>query len=209
MSETQIRLAFDYVDPGSYLVERLIERWIASTGLDPVLERFPLELRPASSAPIDPADPEWSAMTEAIAEEAGRFDIPFRVPGFVPRTRKAHELALHARERGCFPQVHGAIFEAHFVRGEDLGRVDVLVRIAEREGLDPGETRTVLGVDRFLPHVLDLRRRGLEAGFGGVPILEGGGRRMEGYGGEAALLSFLTGSAGGPDADSTERRRSE
>jgi predicted DsbA family dithiol-disulfide isomerase len=108
--EIRIQFAFDYVDPGSYVVERLLLRWLEGAGGAIEIERVPLELRPPPGALLEPDDPGWSAMTDGLAEEAGRLGIPFRVPGFIPRTRKAHELALHAAERGCFSRVHEAIF---------------------------------------------------------------------------------------------------
>jgi predicted DsbA family dithiol-disulfide isomerase len=87
--------------------------------------------------------------------------------------------------------VHGAIFGAHFVSGDDIGRVDVLTGIAEKVGMAGSEVRTVLGVDRFLAGVE--QARGLARGMGirGVPTIELPGLRIEGFEGVDALRDAL------------------
>jgi predicted DsbA family dithiol-disulfide isomerase len=122
-------------------------------------------------------------------------------PSFIPWTRKAHELALHARERGRFEAIHWAIFEGYFERGGDIGRVDVLVEMAGAHGLREAEVRTVLGVDRFLPAVEEWRREAFAAGIGGVPTVDVGGRRLEGLSSVARLFSFLDDAVRASDRD--------
>lgn len=188
--EPTLRIAYDYIDPGSYLTWALLARTAASRA-GPAAEWIPLELRTPDRPVLDPKAPEWRGMTADLAEEARALDIPFRAPSFVPHTRKAHELALHAAESECFERVHEALFEAHFVDGRDLGRVDVLVAIAADAGLDPAEVRTVLGVDRFRPRIEELRTELLDEGIRGTPTLVEGTFRLEGYRGTRELEIFL------------------
>lgn len=112
-------------------------------------------------------------------------------PSFLPRTRKAHELAFMAAEKGCFSEVHRALFRSHFVDGEDIGRVDALVRIGVAAGLDGGEVHTVLGVDRFLPAVDEARVICRTLGVRGVPTMILGNDRLEGFQGKSPLRAFL------------------
>jgi predicted DsbA family dithiol-disulfide isomerase len=188
----RIRFAFDYVDPGSYLTHILLQRWRRAGDAIPEVDWTPLELRPFPETPVAPEEPAWMAMTRAMEETAQEMEIPFRAPGMVPRTRKAHEAALHALERGCHGEFHEALFRGHFVEGQDLGRVDVLVALAEEVGMDGSELRTVLGVDRFLPRVLEFRARALERGIRGVPTLELDNARLEGFTGVDRLRAFMT-----------------
>lgn len=194
-SGVRVEVVFDYVDPGSYLVTRLLERWGSGPGGRAASIRWrPLELRPPGSAPIDRRAPEWAAMEEAMAEEAGELGVAFRPPpGGLPRSRKAHELALHAREAGRFDAVHRGLFAARFEAGLDLGRVDVLVEVARGAGMDSAEARTVLGVDRFRPAVEAERDRLLDEGIRGVPTVRIAGGRIlvEGYPGWGALLDVM------------------
>lgn len=186
-----VQVVFDYVDPGSYLVQMILERWNSVRGGEVSISWVPLELRLPSSPALDPRDPAWVGLVSAMEAEAAAEAIAFRPPVIIPGTRKAHELALHAREKGCFDEVHRAIFEAYFVRGEDIGRVDVLTALAAESGLDRGETRTVLGVDRFLEEVEAARSRARGLGVRGVPTIELPGLRLEGFESGLALRRAL------------------
>jgi len=204
----RIRFAFDYVDPGSYLIHVLLRRWREAGDPIPEVEWIPLELRPFPEAPVIPGEPGWMAMTQAMEETAQGMGIPFRAPGMVPRTRKAHEAALHALEQGCHGEFHEALFRGQFVEGRDLGRVDVLVALAEEVGMDGPELRTVLGVDRFLPRVLELRSQALDTGIRGVPTLELENARLEGFTGVDHLRAFVTpGSIPGTEEDDHQKGR--
>lgn len=191
MDGISIRFSFDYVDPGSYLAHGLLERWQRDRAVPVSIQWSALELRAPGTSRIDPSEAGWSALADAMRREAVAADIPFTSPSHVPWTRKAHELALHAHERGCFEPVHRALFEAHFVEGRDIGRVDELAGLAERYGLAPGEVRTVLGVDRFGPRIEELRKDALARGIRGVPTLEAGRRKLEGLESASSFGEFL------------------
>jgi predicted DsbA family dithiol-disulfide isomerase len=190
-----VEVVFDYVDPGSYLVSQAVDRWQSERpDRGARVEWRPLELRPPGSEPVDTGAPDWGAMHEAMAEEAEALGLPFAPPaGSLPRSRKAHELALHAAESGCFDIVHRALFRARYAQGLDLGRIDVLVGLAEAAGMDPAEVRTVLGVDRFRGDVESVRRQLLGEGVRGVPTVRipGGEVLVEGYPGWEAVLEAM------------------
>ncbi len=193
MAPPLIHFFFDYVDPASYLLDTLLlERTLATPPEQ--LEHIPLEVRPPPAAAADPSSEPWRSLHEEMQALAAQLDIPLHRPNLIPRSRKAHELAFHAREKGCFPRVHRALFEAHFVEGRDIGRVDVLVKIAEEHDLDRSETKATLDVDRFLDTVREERVRAARTRVVGVPtLLAAGPRRMEGFQGPEGLDAFLTG----------------
>jgi predicted DsbA family dithiol-disulfide isomerase len=187
----RLRFAFDYVDPGSYLASTILTHWVGSSGRSVAVDWKPLELRVPPASRIDPTDPEWDAMTRHVRDEARGEGVELRPHAPIPWTRKAHELAFHAREKGCFDAVRGALFEAHFTDGRDIGRVDVLVRIGSEHGLEAAETRTVLGTDRFRSVVEADREELLGQGIRGVPTLCVGGVRLEGFATTSVLRDFL------------------
>lgn len=187
----KVGLAFDYVDPGSYLASRLLDRWLAAAERAIIVEWSGLELRVPPAPRIDPLQPEWADLTEGVRVEAMEEGLELSPHTPIPWTRKAHELALHAREKGCFDEIRRALFEAHFSGRRDIGRVDVLVEIGAEHGLEAAETRTVLGIDRFRPAVESIRERLLSQGVRGVPTVWAGGRRLEGFRTSAALDAFL------------------
>jgi len=202
LSPPLVDIAFDYVDPGSWMILLRLDAGVPGLELDPSAIRWrPLEFRPPEQAPLDAGDAGWKALHEGMRAEAEALGFPLRMAPRVPRTRKAHELGFHARERDRFDAVHRALFRAHFAEGLDLGRVDVLVGIAEEAGLDPAEARTVLGVDRFRDAVVEERVALLSAGVRGVPTVlptreEGEERevqeaRVEGYHGAQSFAEAL------------------
>lgn len=176
-------LFFDFVDPGSRLASHMIEE----AGAAHAVQWRGLELRPPPRPLIDPGDPDWRARHLPIAPHALGLGLLLETAEFVPWTRKAHELAEFARERDCYQGVRRALFEAHFVDRTDIGRIDLLVEIAHRAGLDHGEARVALDVDRYTGVVLEHRAEAREFGVTGVPALVDGGRRLQGV---ATLEAF-------------------
>ena len=165
-------LYFDFIDPGSHLVSRLVDR----AGVTTAIAWRGFELRPPPLPLLDPATAEWTARQAA----ARRCAEQPRQPPLVPWTRKAHELCELARERGCLHPVRRALFRAHFDERIDIGRIDRLVEVAREAGLDSSEARAALDVDRHAGTVLRGRERALRRGVADVPALVWGGRRLEG-----------------------------
>lgn len=67
---------------------------------------------------------------------AERMGMPLRLPPVQPRSRLAHEAARFAAGLGCLGAFHEEVFRAFFQRGEDIGRVAVLVGLGQGVGLD-------------------------------------------------------------------------
>lgn len=192
------RFYFDFVDPVSYLTARELEAAVSASGI--VVEWIGVEIVPPSHPLTTPDDPVWSERwrwVRALSTEGdSALDLSLETPPLVPWTRKAHELVLHAEAAdGRGAEVRGAVFEAFFTEGLDIGRVDVLVGLARRHGLDLTETKAVLDVDRYGEEVAARRAEALGAGLRTVPTLAAGGRTLEGFHNRASLSTFLHGSS--------------
>lgn len=155
MSRLDFTAYLDFVDPLSYrLAKELHARFGAAdspTGLSEGIRVLPFEVCPPPAPVLDPASSTWTerwALARSTNGPGHQVQQQPTLP-WVPWTRKAHELAQHAHEKGLFRQVHELLFQAHLVDGQDIGRVDVLVNLAESLGLDRTETKAVLDVDRF------------------------------------------------------------
>ena len=179
---------FDYVDPGSYLTHRQLSRLLPN-GVEPVCH--PLEIRPVPHELIDGLHPDWQAYEQTVASLAREAEIRMLHPSFIPWSGKAHELRLHAAEHGLESPMHDEIFSARFREGADIGRVDVLVAAAERIGLDPGESKAVLDVDKHRNRVVDLRREAQAGGVRRVPTLRSNATSLEGPASIDELRHFL------------------
>ncbi len=168
---------FDYVDPASYVMDVQLGQ-LRSPALE--LVRHPFELRPPPEDLVDPTSPEWTNHRQSAIDHAAEIDLDLASHDFMPRTRKAHELRLHAAEKGLEDPMHEALFRARFEDGADIGRVDVLVDLAVGLGLDLTETKAVLDVDRHADEVVELRRQAQARGVERTPTLHIGSQSLEG-----------------------------
>lgn len=187
-------LYFDFVDPISYLLENELRE--AEAELDQQVARVGVEINPPPYPVGSPSDSLWEsrwAEAAAITEQRGR---SLATPPLVPWSRKAHELVEHARETAGehVSELRDAVFRAYFDEGRDIGRVDVLVELADAVGLDRTEAKAVLDVDRFGDAVALRREESVEAGLRVIPTLTTGDRRLEGFHNRTSLSTFLRGS---------------
>jgi predicted DsbA family dithiol-disulfide isomerase len=183
------RFYFDYVDPISYLVEGEVQAAEAHLGLS--VERLPLELTPPSQGMLDPDGPAWTARLEEAHSLAGELGRSFRIPAVIPWTHKAHELVMLARSSERQVEMHRRLFTAVFQDGQDIGRIDVLVALAQSLGFDLRETRAALDVDLHTEALEAIRRETAAAGIQRIPTVTRGGERLEGFHNRHALSTFL------------------
>ena len=192
--EAEVIFYFDYVDPACHLLDQAL-RALAPDGA--TLACRPFELRRPPLPPINPESEAWKGRCRAVRRGAADYGLEITMPHRLPWSRKAHELFLHARAKGCCEAVHAALFRAFFESKADIGRIDVLIALAEEAGLDPTEARAVLDVDRHAAEVERMREAALRGGVRGPPTVEAGGRRLEGLPGRRELLRFLRAAAAG------------
>jgi len=126
-----------------------------------------------------------------MAEGGKRLGIQMKRPWIVPWSRKAHELAHHASAKGCFREIHDTLFRAYLVEGVDIGRVDILVELGRRHGLEPMETKAALDIDLHESSVIESRKEALGMGVHQAPTLLWLERKLEGYPDEGDLMRFL------------------
>ena len=179
---------FDYVDPGSYLMHRQLGLLLPD-GIEATLH--PFEVRPVPQELMDGTDREWTAYGRTVADKARESEIEMAPPVFVPWSRKAHELRLHAAEQGLESSMHEELFSARFAKAMDIGRIDILVAAAERVGLDPSESKAVLDVDKYRDRVIELRSEAEAEGVQRVPALRSHSASLEGPSSMGELRQFL------------------
>jgi predicted DsbA family dithiol-disulfide isomerase len=86
-------------------------------------------------------------------------------------TFDAHRLSCWAEEKGRQLELERALFEAYFTEGENPSDHDVLVRLAEKAGLDPEQARQVLAADAYAEEVREKQRFYHEQGIHSVPSI--------------------------------------
>jgi predicted DsbA family dithiol-disulfide isomerase len=143
---------------------------LASSDPDVEIVWRAFELRPDPAPTLDP-DGEylhrvWGSSVYPMAERLG---MTIRLPPVQPRSRRAHEAAHWARGRGRFDEYNAAVFRAFFERGENIGEISVLVKLAADLELDGTALRRSLEAREFEPAVIEDERLAQALGLSGVP----------------------------------------
>jgi len=95
--------------------------------------------------------------------------MPMKLPPHQPRSRRAHEAAHWARTKGRFDDFNAAVFRAFFERGENIGRIDVLLQLASELSLDSHSLRKAFENEEFRETVLTDERDAQNLGVSAVP----------------------------------------
>ena len=164
----RLLLYHDFASPFSRLAAEVASEAARRTQLR--VRPVPFELRPAPIPLEDAAvDPEELRSANAAAREWGMELGTLRQ---VPRTRKAHEMVAYARAHDLDAVVLGRIYDALWMDGLDISRLDVLADIGESAGLDREPLHVALGVDELENEVVREQRAAAAAGLTGVPALQ-------------------------------------
>lgn len=191
-----IDIWYDFVDPASVLLMLEIEaarRDGESWALDSCIKWRALEMRPPPSPLVSLDDPEVSSLWESAIPLAQQIGVKLNPPHLVPWTRKAHELIAHAEEasRESSHSLRLAVAKAYAIKGRDIGRVDVLVKIATDHGCDRTECKAVLDVDRYEAVVQGSAQKAKAASVTSPPTIVKGLKRLEGFHNRTALGTLL------------------
>ena len=191
-----IDIWYDFVDPASVLLMLEIEaarRDGESWALDSLIKWRALEMRPPPSPLMSLDDPEVSSLWESAIPLAQQIGVKLNPPHLVPWTRKAHELIAHAEEesRESSHSLRLAVAQAYAIKGRDIGRVDVLVKIATDHGCDRTECKAVLDVDRYEAVVQGSAQKAKAASVTRPPTIVKGLKRLEGFHNRTALGTLL------------------
>ena len=109
-------------------------------GKDVTVEWVPFELRPEPHPTLRPEGEylqrAWEQRVYPLARQMG---VEIRLPPVSPQphTHLAWEGFQFAREHGKGVEYNHRVLEAFFVGGQDIGRPEVLARLAAEVGLDP------------------------------------------------------------------------
>jgi predicted DsbA family dithiol-disulfide isomerase len=95
-------------------------------------------------------------------------------------SRLAQELAAWAETKGKAEEVANALFRAYFVDVKNIGKADVLTKIAEENDLPADEATDVLLSRKFKDAVDEDWRRCASYGVNAVPTFLAGGYLMVG-----------------------------
>lgn len=183
----------DYVCPYCLLAETVIRRVI--DGHDVPIEWRPYELRPDPVPTLRVEDPYlpsvWERSVYPMAEKLG---VAIKLPEISPqpRTQKAFEGFQLAQEKGLGEAYSNRFLRAFFQEEQDIGDIEVIVRLGEEVGLDGAELREVLDKGTYsFSHRKALEQAKEEANISAVPTIFIGDRRLQGVPSEGELRAAL------------------
>ncbi|MBK4735810.1 DsbA family oxidoreductase [Noviherbaspirillum pedocola] len=161
----------DYVCPFCYLELPEITRLQQEFGAQLSVTWHAFELRPDPVPTLDP-DGEYlhNTWNRSVYPMAAQRNMRLRLPPVQPRSRKAFEVACHAREQGRFDAMHAALFRGFFEEGRDIGDIETLLMLAESAGLEPNALREALEQDRYTQEVIEDEMHATALGISGVPL---------------------------------------
>jgi predicted DsbA family dithiol-disulfide isomerase len=108
-----------------------------------------------------------NGIKRAAAEEGFQFN--FKAIEKTPNTIHSHRLIRYAAEFGAQTAVVGAVFDAYFLDGRDIGDIGVLSDIAGEAGLDRDAAATYLESDVDIETILAEDELARRLGVNGVP----------------------------------------
>jgi predicted DsbA family dithiol-disulfide isomerase len=89
---------------------------------------------------------------------------------FLPSTRRAHEAAELARDRGRLEPMHAALLRRYWTHGEDLYKLETLRGAATDAGLDPDELQQAIEAGTYKKTVEDAVAEARSLGVRAVPM---------------------------------------
>jgi len=203
-----IEIVSDIVCPWCFIGKRRLERALSLVGRQDVQVQWKaFELNP--DAPKEGLNrleyrarkfgsPAYAKQLEARVAGAGAEEgIDFRFDRIdrVPNTLDAHRLIwLAGRDGGQDALVEG-LFRAYFLDGEDVGKTEVLKRIAAQSGLDSSRVNELLNGDLGRNEVLTEEREAHSRGVNGVPAFLIGGMPVASGAQKPELLASVFGPA--------------
>lgn len=131
-------------------------------------------------------------MLAHLKKTAVQIGLPFGERHMTFNSRKAQELSKWAEKQGLGDAFHRAVFEAYFAEGRNIGRLPVLLEIAQAIGGDPEEARIALNDNHFKAAVDQDWRRSRSLGITAVPTFVTNGRRLVGAQSYQNLARFIT-----------------
>jgi predicted DsbA family dithiol-disulfide isomerase len=160
----------DHVCPFCYLAEPTLAQVEKEFKAAVQINWRAFELRPEPVPTLDPKGDYlrdvWARAVYPMAKARGKV---LHLPPVQPRSRLAHEAAAFAREKQRFNEMNDALFRAFFEHGKDIGKPEVLAKIAGDTGLNSDELLEALAEGSYRGPVLKDEALAQKLGLSGVP----------------------------------------
>jgi len=175
----------DYVCPWCYLGDNRVKQIKQNYDISVQLVHFPLHPdTPAEGRTLQdmfgcgPEEIEVkNTRMKGLMEAEG---LPYGTRSHTYNSRLAQEIGIWAETQPGGDAIHDRFFEAYFVKGLNVGDVEVIVDVVKSIGLDEAEARAVLGERRFRDAVDADWEKSRNYGVTGVPTFVSNGQGLVG-----------------------------
>jgi predicted DsbA family dithiol-disulfide isomerase len=161
---------------------------------------MPFELRPEPHPTLRPeGDYLQRAWQQLVYPIAHRMGVPITLPPVSPQphTHLAFEGYQCAKEHGRGTEYNHRVLSAFFMEGQDIGKIDVLTKLAGEVGLDEKEFEEALRTRKYREaHQQALRHAYEEAGITGVPMFVIGSQALMGLQDQETLEAVIEAEMG-------------
>ena len=99
----------------------------------------------------------------------GLYNISFGKLQLLSNSRMSLEACEYAAEEGRFEDFHAAVLESYFTDCEDIGDIDILLKAAEKSGLDKDKLLTALKTGRYSEKLRKANDEAMEKEVRAVP----------------------------------------
>lgn len=114
---------------------------------------------------------EGKQMNDYMANMAKEVGLEYNFDkAIITNTLNAHRLLHYAKKEGKQNELKETLFAAYYTKGEDLGNLETLVKLAETVGLNGEKVREVLNSDAYKQEVLQDQYEAQQVGARGVPF---------------------------------------
>ncbi len=126
---------------------------------------------PAEGVKITTAFPDLDAakMITRLNEAGAPYGVKFSKMEIVSNTRIALEASEFARKHNRFNELHDLLFEAYFVKGQNIGQLTTVLAAADKAGLDAAALEQSLKNKEYAPHIEAARKKGQQYQVAGLP----------------------------------------
>ncbi|WP_347160203.1 DsbA family oxidoreductase [Pontibacter chitinilyticus] len=148
----QIKVYSDYVCPYCFLGEVVLDRALEGMKEQVTIEWMPFELRPSPTPTLKPEeDYLQSTWQNSVYPMAKQLDIPIVLPAVSPQphTHLAFAGYQYAKEKGLGETYTHRMFRAFFQEEQDVGDLEVLVKLAKEVGLEGEAFREAVESDKY------------------------------------------------------------
>lgn len=185
----QLDIVSDVICPWCYIGKRKLDQALHQVDMKVNLAWRPFQLDPTTPAEgVDRQQQMKRKFGEAQAKQIGKniivaaqgtgIEFAFDKQRRTPNTLNAHRLIRWAASTGQQHQVAESLFSRYFEYGEDVGREDVLLRIATEHNMDATLIAELLASDADIDTIRNDDARARDFGVSGVPAFLVAGKFM-------------------------------